>query len=290
MRSTRRYPPTADHWRPSRHRLAACRWRSPSRRTRRCAASGSRVRRSRRLVPSRGGDDQRRQACHGLQPGQLGGRPHPHSGYSSRPNSHPPPPRQRTARCRGVEPPQWTIADDGRGFDPARPRGLGLAGLANRMASSAGRCMCEARPVQAQAYLAELPVSTVDEEGTSAGVLATDLAAFYRRWYDRLEDAGQRPSADGRHGRGVVSGRQQRYLATHGRGIWKISLSGIHQVHTEAQFEAPSLGLLLAIPVTIVPHRAPEGDKVERPIVRTTLTPSGAVCSALPRTTVTGIS
>jgi glucose-6-phosphate-specific signal transduction histidine kinase len=50
------------------------------------------------------------------------------------------------------------VSDDGRGFDPGRARGLGLTGLADRMAIAGGALRVGSRPGHGTTLQADLPL------------------------------------------------------------------------------------------------------------------------------------
>jgi signal transduction histidine kinase len=52
------------------------------------------------------------------------------------------------------------VRDDGRGFDPDVPRGLGLTGLADRVAIAQGTLQLVSRPGGGTTLCAEIPVAT----------------------------------------------------------------------------------------------------------------------------------
>jgi signal transduction histidine kinase len=57
------------------------------------------------------------------------------------------------------------IRDDGRGFDPASPRGLGLAGLADRIAIVDGTLRVDSAPGRGTALRADIPLSATETTG-----------------------------------------------------------------------------------------------------------------------------
>lgn len=58
------------------------------------------------------------------------------------------------------------IRDDGRGFDPASPRGLGLAGMADRIAIVDGTLRVDSAPGRGTALRADIPLLVT---GTTGG-------------------------------------------------------------------------------------------------------------------------
>jgi two-component system sensor histidine kinase DegS len=54
------------------------------------------------------------------------------------------------------------VRDDGCGFDPAAPRGLGLAGLADRVSIVHGALRISSQPGQGTTLHAEIPLSAPD--------------------------------------------------------------------------------------------------------------------------------
>jgi signal transduction histidine kinase len=52
---------------------------------------------------------------------------------------------------------QLRVADDGRGFDPARTRGMGLLGMEERMKRLGGTFHLESQPGKSTTITAELP-------------------------------------------------------------------------------------------------------------------------------------
>jgi signal transduction histidine kinase len=55
------------------------------------------------------------------------------------------------------------VRDDGRGFDPAAPRGLGLSGLADRMSVVHGTFAVASEPGLGTTLRAEIPLVGVDD-------------------------------------------------------------------------------------------------------------------------------
>jgi signal transduction histidine kinase len=57
------------------------------------------------------------------------------------------------------------VSDDGRGFDPGAARGLGLTGLADRMAIVQGRLRVDSRPGRGTTLRADIPLPDLSETG-----------------------------------------------------------------------------------------------------------------------------
>jgi signal transduction histidine kinase len=62
------------------------------------------------------------------------------------------------------------VSDDGRGFEPAAARGLGLSSLADRMSIVGGTLRVDSRPGAGSTVRAEVPLAVAGPEtGASAG-------------------------------------------------------------------------------------------------------------------------
>jgi signal transduction histidine kinase len=70
------------------------------------------------------------------------------------------------------------VSDDGRGFDPAAARGLGLSSLADRMSIVGGTLRIDSRPGAGSTLRAEVPLAAVPADGGPGPGAAAEPGAW----------------------------------------------------------------------------------------------------------------